>query len=92
MTQKGWSFQSQVPLYDEERLYIADFIVDIYGGRLVVEVDGPSHHGKERYDANRDAWMRKHLHYRILRVTAKEVLLELPRVLGIIRAYFPRHI
>jgi very-short-patch-repair endonuclease len=92
MKKNRWRFQSQVPMYDHDRLYIVDFLVDLYGGRLVVEVDGPSHIGKEQYDANRDAWLRTYRNCTILRVTAKEVLLELPRIIGIIRAYFPRHL
>ncbi len=35
--------------------YIADFVID----KLVIELDGPTHVGREQYDRERDAYLRK---------------------------------
>lgn len=60
-------FRSQRP-FD---FYIVDFLIP--DRRVVIEVDGASHQGKEAYDAKRERYlMNKGLN--ILRVTNKTVL------------------
>ena len=89
MKKRRWSFKTQASMFDATHLYIADFLLDVHHGKLVIEVDGPCHRGRECYDAKRTEWMNTQRHYFVLRFSAKEVLLELPKVLGIIRSYFP---
>lgn len=50
--------------------YIADFYC--HAAKLVVEVDGLSHHGKIGYDHARDAYMNS-LGFRVLRMQSHEV-------------------
>ena len=90
MKKRHWRFKAQAPMLDADRLYIVDFLVDVHHGKLVIEVDGPCHRGRESYDTQRTEWLNRQRHCFVLRFTAKEVLLELPRVMGIIRAYFPQ--
>ena len=92
MKKKRWNFKTQAPMFDADRLYIVDFLLQTQREPLVIEIDGPSHNGKECYDAARTQWIRTQRQYAVIRFTAKEVLLELPRVMGILRAYFPRSI
>jgi very-short-patch-repair endonuclease len=51
--------------------YIADFVAT--SARLVVEVDGGSHSGRERLDARRDRALER-AGYRVLRLPAEVVL------------------
>ena len=62
-------------------------IVDFFAPepRLVVEVDGASHLGRERRDRERDAYLASY-GVRVLRVQAWHVERELPAVLVRIRA------
>lgn len=64
----GVQFRRQVPLAGR---YIADFLAQ--SARLVVEVDGTSHHGRACSDSRRDRVLAK-LGYRILRLEASFVL------------------
>ena len=66
----GWSFRRQ--------LVIGEFIVDFACTkvRLVVEVDGGSHEGRQRRDAARDRALAS-LGWRVLRVSEHEVFSEL---------------
>ena len=59
------------------RGYIVDFLDR--EGRIVIEVDGSSHSGKEDYDAERDAIMRAD-GYRVIRIQSWEVPLMLQQV------------
>ena len=91
MCKRRWRFRSQVTVCDNDRLYIVDFVLALrLGGKLAIEIDGPSHEGKEQYDETRAQWISKRLRCPVLRFTAKEVVLELPRILGILRAYYPQ--
>lgn len=60
-------FRSQRPI----DYYIVDFILIDY--RMIVEVDGNSHIGKEIYDKKREMYL-KNLGYSFLRLTNEEVL------------------
>ena len=64
----GVWFRRQVPLGGR---YIADFVAP--GARLVVEVDGSSHAGREHGDARRDRTLER-LGYRVLRLPAELVM------------------
>jgi very-short-patch-repair endonuclease len=61
---------------------IADFVA--LSVRLVVEVDGASHVGRERADARRERELRLP-GYRVLRVAASQVMRDLDAVLAEIR-------
>lgn len=90
MQKRRWRFRSQVTVCDNERLYIVDFVLALrLGGKLAIEIDGPSHEGKEQYDDTRARWISRKLRCPVLRFTAKEIVLELPRIIGILRAYYP---
>jgi very-short-patch-repair endonuclease len=58
---------------------IADFAAPSV--RLVVEVDGGSHHGRARADARRDRELER-LGWRVFRLDAAVVLRDLPLALG----------
>ncbi len=74
--QLGVPFRRQVPLLGR---YIVDFLA--VGARVVVEVDGAYHaqEARRRADSRRDSRLEK-AGYRVLRVTAEEVLAEPGRV------------
>jgi very-short-patch-repair endonuclease len=69
----GFAFRRQ--------LVIGNFIVDFACTkvRLVVEVDGEAHEGRERHDARRDRHLAS-LGWQVLRVDAHDVLHDLPLV------------
>ena len=84
-------FAQQSSTFDTERLYIADFILRIPGGKLVVEVDGPGHIAQQQYDKRRDEWMKQERGYKVIRFTSHEVFHDLKRVLSIIDQYSPEY-
>lgn len=61
--------------------YVADFVC--LDRRLIIEVDGKVHDGREQrlYDANRDAYLRAQS-FRVIHVTNRDVMLDMPLVLG----------
>ena len=63
----GVAFRRQAVLGE----YIVDFLAP--AARVVVEVDGGYHAGRARADARRDEWLRRR-GYRVVRVTAEEVI------------------
>jgi very-short-patch-repair endonuclease len=69
----GFSFRRQ--------LVIAEFIVDFACTkvRLVVELDGGYHHGRQRHDAARDRALAK-LGWRVLRIPEQQVFSQLEAV------------
>jgi very-short-patch-repair endonuclease len=71
----GWAFRRQ--------LVIGELIVDFACTkvRLVVEVDGGSHQGRQRRDAARDRVLAR-LGWRVLRVAENEVFSELDVVVA----------
>jgi very-short-patch-repair endonuclease len=62
----GFKFRRQVPISS----YIIDFVC--LEEKLIVELDGPLHADRTRYDANRDEVLGM-LGYRVLRFTNDEV-------------------
>jgi crossover junction endodeoxyribonuclease RuvC len=62
--------------------FIADFVALEH--KLIVEVDGASHRGRERADERRDRKLRR-LGYRVLRLDAELVLGNLAEALARIR-------
>ena len=68
----GVSFRRQVPLLGR---YIGDFVAQ--EARLVLEVDGGWHAGRERSDARRDEALRT-AGYRVVRLPAELVLRDVP--------------
>ena len=63
----GYKFRRQY-IIDE---YVVDFVC--ISKKLVVEVDGPTHEGREDYDQNRTEHIRKR-GYRLIRFSNAEVL------------------
>lgn len=68
-------FHAQAVLYG----YIADFCS--FRFKIVVEIDGSSHLGRDGYDAQRDAHLKR-VNYRTLRFSNEEVLSNRAAVLG----------
>ena len=75
----GVSFRRQVVLQG----YIVDFYASL--ARLIVEVDGDWHAGRARKDAQRDRRLAA-AGYRVVRVSAEEVLTDLAGVAARIHA------
>jgi very-short-patch-repair endonuclease len=75
----GVGFRRQVPL----GRYIADFVAP--SCKLVVEVDGGYHAGRQAADARRDRALSR-LGYRVLRVSHELVMQRHEEALGLIRA------
>ena len=63
------------------RAFIADFAC--YSHRLIVEIDGLTHDGREQYDEERDEWFRQR-GWHVLRATDDEVLENLDGVVAAI--------
>ena len=82
----GEKFLRQFPIFiansvGRRSFYIADFYTA--KSRLVIEVDGPIHQFKKKYDANRDIVMRE-WGFAILRFTNDEVENKLDKVISTI--------
>ena len=73
----GFKFRRQAPIGP----YIADFYCA--EGRLVVELDGDSHDGREEYDAERTAWLNGE-GMRVVRFVNQDVYEHIDAVLGAI--------
>ena len=74
----GVSFRRQAPIGK----YIGDFVASEV--RLVVEVDGPYHDHRRAADQRRERALRR-LGYRVVRVSAEEVMTDLDAVVERIR-------
>jgi very-short-patch-repair endonuclease len=77
LEQLGVKFRRQHPLGN----YIADFAC--LAPKLIIELDGSQHVGREIYDSNRDAYMRGQ-GYAVLRFATNEPLINLEGVLTVI--------
>ena len=64
---------------------IGPYIVDFFNSRinLIIEIDGPIHASQVEYDAERQAELEA-VGYRILRVTADQVMTDIPGTLRVI--------
>jgi very-short-patch-repair endonuclease len=78
-SQLGVAFRRQVPLLG----FIADFYAPSV--RLIVEVDGGYHARRASADARRDRKLTR-AGYRVLRLEAEEIMLNLPAVVAKIAA------
>lgn len=78
---------SRTGLAFRRQLVIGPYIVDFActKARLVVEIDGESHGGRERHDAARDRALGV-LGWRVLRVREEEVMGDLDGVVGRVKA------
>jgi len=79
----GRKFRRQVP--------IGSFIVDFLciAERLVVEIDGASHDGREGYDQRRDAYLHDK-GFRVVRISNDEVRRDLGSAMAMIASQFDR--
>ena len=73
----GHKFRRQTPI----GRYIVDFVC--FEGRLIVEVDGGQHAGRQRQDAQRTAWLASQ-GFRVLRFWNTEVLGKMEAVKAVI--------
>lgn len=73
--------------FDRQRI-IGNYIVDFYVKKLglVIEIDGSSHIGKEKYDAEREAYLRS-LGLRIYRIQVIDVLKHMTMVMAGLEEY-----
>jgi len=80
----GVGFRRQVPL-------LGRFIADLFAAevRLVVEVDGGYHEQRQRADERRDRALTR-AGYRVVRVPAELVLLDLPAAVAVIATEIAR--
>lgn len=76
----GIDFEFQKPLYSKSTCYIADFY--IYDKRLVVELDGSSHKGREEYDTKRTKNIEKEHGFKVLRFKNKAVFADVNKVIA----------
>src|SRR5262245_37163351 len=72
-------FRRQVPL--------GSFVIDFacLDRKLLIEIDGGLHHGREAYDAQRTRWLEIH-GYRVLRFPNSEVMWDINGVVQAIRS------
>ncbi len=73
---QGTHFRRQMPI----GRYVVDFVC--LGERLIIEVDGAVHDDvdQRQRDTERDAYLRDQ-NFRVVRVTNKDVMLDMPSVL-----------
>jgi very-short-patch-repair endonuclease len=73
----GLKFRRQHP--------IGPFVADLYcpAARLVIEIDGSSHHTRAEADAARTEWLHHH-GYRVIRFTVEQVVQHIDDVLAAI--------
>jgi very-short-patch-repair endonuclease len=83
----GIDFEFQKPLYSKKTCYIADFY--IYDKRLVVELDGSAHKGREEYDAKRTKDIRRVHGFNVLRFKNKAVFADVVKVIHKIQDWKP---
>lgn len=94
LRERGWKFEFQSVQVkhggESPRFYIADFRLWLPSRqRLIVEVDGSSHDGREAYDARRTAWLERYKRCVVIRFTNEMVLTDLQRVLDEIATHQP---
>jgi very-short-patch-repair endonuclease len=67
--------------FDRQKI-IGNYIVDFFCAEkgVVIEADGASHHGREDYDAQRDAYL-KGLGLTVIHITVKDILQDMAGVL-----------
>ena len=73
----GVKFRRQVPIGP----YIADFAC--FSHRIVVEIDGLTHDGRERYDERRDRWFQAR-GWTVIRVVDEDVWFDRAGVIAMI--------
>lgn len=78
-SQKLQGIAPQIPVYG----YIADFLIADH--KIIVEIDGSFHNGREDYDSQRDEHLRR-VGYRVIRFTNEEVLADVSAVLNRLRS------
>ena len=76
----GLRFRRQRPV----GRYIADFYCPDL--RLMIEIDGAVHHGREEYDRNRDEYLAGH-GYRVVRFSNDDITYRLNEVIETIRRF-----
>jgi very-short-patch-repair endonuclease len=84
-------FKSQASFFapDTGECFIADFRLAHPFGKILIEVDGASHRGREGYDAKRTEWLTRNRNCRVLRFTNERVLDDTDGVVAEILALGP---
>jgi len=77
----GLKFRRQYP--------IGPFIVDFVclSNKVVIELDGPIHKGREEYDRKRDQWLQSQ-GYHVIRITNEELQGNRDEVIRKLKMYF----
>lgn len=77
--------------FDRQRV-IGPYIVDFYvkGLGLIVEIDGSSHNGKEKYDERRENYLKK-LGLNVWRTSSTEVMMDIDRVMNNLKNYIKKN-
>ena len=72
------------------QVWIGPFIADFFSAesKLIVEVDGDSHAGREDYDERRTSWLVAE-GFRVVRVTNADVMQNIDGVLQYIASHLP---
>lgn len=90
LDEAGIYVKPQASFFDENKVYITDFRLACDQYKLVIEVDGDSHKGREDYDAQRTAWLRKERNCRVLRFTNNEVERDAAAIVNQILTHKPK--
>jgi len=69
----GYKFRRQKPI----GRFVADFFCD--DAKLIIEIDGDTHAGREGYDINRTKWLENE-GYQVIRFTNDDILTNLENV------------
>ena len=76
-------FKQQAYFHDTKRLFIADFrLSTVHDGKVIIEVDGSSHIGKQKYDAFRTKWLKENRNCKVVRFTNREIIEDMPTVIN----------
>ena len=92
----GWKYVFQSPQVGTGRrgkpkFYIADFRLWMgTGDKLLIEVDGSVHIGRQLQDERRSQWLRCHKQASIVRFTNEQVLERMPEVIERLMIYEPK--
>jgi len=70
----GVWYKAQAYFYDANTLYLPDFRLACSWHKVIVEVDGSFHDGREAYDERRTSWMEANRNCKVTRFTNEDVL------------------
>lgn len=77
----GIFYRPQRYFFNAHRACIVDFCLATTSQKLVIEVDGGSHRGRELDDARRTEWLKRYRNAQVMRFTNSQVLGQEPWVI-----------